>query len=221
MMKVGKYTRLIFTTFAFLALGGILAIGGVALADGATTAASSSALSSAPVWVSASSSVQNSDGTYTLTATSTGVPNPFFPPTYITLSAPGAAVFSASTSPNSNPSATSDASTAASSTMIAPALYPAAGTTPAPRVVEIAADGSALIRGTVATVGPTSVTINTWGGVWIVQISGASTVIPPYATSGTLEGLRVGDFIGAEGYVDQAAPNLLDASIVRDWTTSP
>ncbi|HWB34077.1 MAG TPA: hypothetical protein VG753_02045 [Candidatus Paceibacterota bacterium] len=88
-------------------------------------------------------------------------------------------------------------------------------------VVQVAADGSALVRGTVAAVGTNSATINTWGGVWVIQISGASTVIPPYATSGTLAGLRVGDFVGAEGYVEQSAPNLLDASIVRDWTTSP
>lgn len=87
---------------------------------------------------------------------------------------------------------------------------------PKPMVVEIGPGGRALLRGTLNSVASTSLTVKTWGGVWTVNIS-SNTEILPHSASNDISRFSVGDFVGVSG---QASENSLtiDAAIVRDWT---
>lgn len=95
--------------------------------------------------------------------------------------------------------------------------------TPAPEVVQVNADGSALIRGTVASTGAGSITINSWGGAWTIRTSNGNANVVPAGSGGAsdMSALSVGDFVGAEGTVATDQPWTMDATVVRDWTTNP
>lgn len=99
--------------------------------------------------------------------------------------------------------------------------YPAAGTTPAPMVVDIDSSGTALVRGVVMSSSANMVTLQSWGGLWIIRSTGTATVIPAGATVGDLSQIRVGDFIGVDGTLATDQLYTIDANLVRDWTTNP
>lgn len=114
------------------------------------------------------------------------------------------------------------AQTEPSATGTPPATEPTTADTPAPVVVDIASDGTALIRGTVTQANADSLTVDTWGGTWTLRMNDDGTVIP--AGSGgarDASAIQVGHFVGAEGRVSQDGDFTIDASFVRDWTTDP
>ena len=96
--------------------------------------------------------------------------------------------------------------------------------TPAPVVLEIASDGTALLRGTVTEVGTDTLTVESWGGLWTIRVNDDGTVIPTQngtTTPNDLGGFAVGDFVGAEGLIDGDAAMTINTSFVRNWTTNP
>lgn len=101
-------------------------------------------------------------------------------------------------------------------------MTPPAADTPAPVVLDISNDGTALLRGTVTEVNPDSIIVDSWGGTWTVRINDDGTVIPSATSTPTdTSGIAIGDFVGADGMIAGDAAFTIDASFVRNWTTDP
>jgi hypothetical protein len=89
-------------------------------------------------------------------------------------------------------------------------------------VINIDASNNATVRGTVQSVNPNLMVINSWGGMWIIRFNGVSTITPvPIDGTNTFSSIRVGDFVGIQGTIAQDQFYTVDAAYVRDWTTSP
>lgn len=82
------------------------------------------------------------------------------------------------------------------------------------QVVEIGPAGRTLLRGTVGAVGTNSLTVKSWGGDWVINIS-SDTKLTPRAD---LAQFAVGDFVGVQGVASQSAAWTIDAKLVRNWT---
>jgi|GEM_PF-2067516 len=92
---------------------------------------------------------------------------------------------------------------------------------PAPMVLDISSDGTALVRGVVTAVDQNSITISTWGGPWVIRTETSQVVAgAPDGTAG-ISAISPGDFVGAEGQIATDAPLTVDAAFVRNWTTNP
>jgi hypothetical protein len=78
-------------------------------------------------------------------------------------------------------------------------------------VLEVNPNGKVLMRGTVVTTATGTVTVQSWGGNWIVNVLPTSTLVP-----GT--GMTTGDFVGVQGQINTTAPWTIDATLVRDWS---
>ena len=87
--------------------------------------------------------------------------------------------------------------------------------TPRPMVLQVGANGHALLRGKVKTVGTSSLTVNTWGGDWTINVSAATTLMPQGVT---LEKFKADDFVGIQGWVNGMTGYAIDADLVRNWT---
>ena len=81
-------------------------------------------------------------------------------------------------------------------------------------ILQVGPHGEVLLRGTVSVVGTTSLTVKSWGGDWVVNISSASKLMPET----TMAQFKVGDFVGIQGAVNQTASWTVDAKLVRNWT---
>lgn len=94
--------------------------------------------------------------------------------------------------------------------------------TPMPQVVEVDGAGNILIRGHVQTVGEDAFTLATWGGIWTIETTAATRIIPngPQGLSDPSL-LSVGDFVGVRGVVAAEQSLTVVANLVRDWTTHP
>jgi hypothetical protein len=93
-------------------------------------------------------------------------------------------------------------------------------TTPASRFMQvvIGPSGSALVRGTVQSVGTSSVMISSWGGTWTVMLGSSTRILPQPLTSGSLADFAVGDLVGASGTAAQGQTLTINATVVRDWS---
>lgn len=95
------------------------------------------------------------------------------------------------------------------------AAAPAASVSSQPMVLNVAASGKVLLRGTIASVSAGSVTVTSWGGTWTVNVPASANVLP----SGTaLSSFKQGDFVGVQGTVDTASGWTVSATLIRDWT---
>ncbi len=105
---------------------------------------------------------------------------------------------------------------------VMPASYPAAGTTPAPMVMDVDSSGTVLMRASVKSIDTNSIVVDGWGGTWIIRTNAATQVISnaPNAT-GDVSAISVGDFVGVSGSMARDQIYTVDATLVRDWTTSP
>lgn len=83
------------------------------------------------------------------------------------------------------------------------------------KVLEIKQNGSVLIRGTVSAVGSDSVTVKTWGGAWIIKVSSSTEMM---TTDKTLSSVAVGDYVGVQGIISEAADYTVDAKVLRNRT---
>ena len=94
-----------------------------------------------------------------------------------------------------------------------------AASAPAPEVVNIDAQGNALVRGEAATAGNgTSITLTSWGGTWTI-VTNSSTQIA--GGGADLSSIPAGHFVGVAGTIDPNMPWTIDATVVRDWTANP
>ena len=84
-----------------------------------------------------------------------------------------------------------------------------------PMVLHVEANGKVLLRGTIDAVSASSLTVKSWGGDWTINVPASAEVLPAAAT---LANFKVGDFVGAQGSVNQSAAWTVDATLVRDWT---
>jgi hypothetical protein len=84
-------------------------------------------------------------------------------------------------------------------------------------ILEVGPEGKVLIRGTIASVGSKSLTVNSWGGTWTVNVSPTTKVLPE-ATGNDLTNFKQGDFVGIQGTVSQSSQLTIDAVLIRDWT---
>ena len=81
-------------------------------------------------------------------------------------------------------------------------------------VLNVNPNGKILLRGTVQSVGTNSITVKSWGGDWVVNVS-TSTKLMPEGVS--LSDFKVGDFVGVHGSTSTTATLTVDATLVRDW----
>jgi hypothetical protein len=86
-----------------------------------------------------------------------------------------------------------------------------------PVILQVGPAGKVLMRGTVASVASGVITVNSWGGTWIVNV-GASAQILPAAAGTDITQFKAGDFVGVQGTVSRSATWTIDATLVRDWT---
>ena len=84
-------------------------------------------------------------------------------------------------------------------------------------VLQIGPKGEALLRGTIASVASGVLTVNSWGGVWTVNVPSSAEVVPA-AVGKDVTKFGVGDFVGVSGIASQSAAWTIDAKVVRDWT---
>ena len=85
-------------------------------------------------------------------------------------------------------------------------------------ILEVNGNGKALLRGTVAAVSSTTLTVKGWGGNWNIVVGSDTQVLPNIAGSISLANFSVGDFVGVQGVVDQNNSWTINAKLVRDWT---
>jgi hypothetical protein len=84
-------------------------------------------------------------------------------------------------------------------------------------VVSINKDGKALVRGTIDALANGTITVKSWGGDWTVNVA-ADTQVLPVETGNDIAKFQVGDYVGAQGMINQGAQWTMDATLVRDWT---
>lgn len=97
-----------------------------------------------------------------------------------------------------------------------------AETIPAPFVLEIGNDGSVLIRGVITEVNDDSLTIESWGGEWNLEVDDEITVVSEgEVVVNEIPEMSVGDFVGAEGTMDDTDATTVQTTFVRNWTTDP
>ena len=85
---------------------------------------------------------------------------------------------------------------------------------PAPMILSVTNDGMGRLRGVVASVNATSLTIAAWGGIWTINTDTNTNMLP---SGSMLSDIKVGDYVGVIGKVSEDAPTIT-ATIVRDWT---
>ncbi|HQT82745.1 MAG TPA: hypothetical protein PLW99_01175 [Candidatus Paceibacterota bacterium] len=84
-----------------------------------------------------------------------------------------------------------------------------------PMVLQVGPKGEVLLRGTVTAATASSVTVQSWGGDWTVNVPTTAEVLP----QGTvLTDYKTGDFVGVAGTIDQTSGWTVTAKLVRDWT---
>ncbi len=84
-------------------------------------------------------------------------------------------------------------------------------------ILNVGPQGRVLMRGTIASVSSGIITVNSWGGVWTVNVSSSAKVLPAAANNDITQ-FKTGDFVGVQGTVSTSANFTIDASLVRDWT---
>jgi len=84
-------------------------------------------------------------------------------------------------------------------------------------ILQIGPEGRVLMRGTIASVASGVLTVTSWGGVWTVNVSPETKVLP-VAAGNDLTQFKAGDFVGVMGVVSQSANWTINATLVRDWT---
>lgn len=85
--------------------------------------------------------------------------------------------------------------------------------------VQIGPGGRALLRGTLVSVSASSLTVQSWGGNWIVNVSADAEVLPRVSgNSSDLSAFAAGDLVGVNGVADENSAWTINASVVRDWT---
>lgn len=82
-------------------------------------------------------------------------------------------------------------------------------------VLQVGPKGETLMRGTVKVVGTSSLTVTSWGGDWVVNVS-ADTKLGPQTTG--ISQFTVGEFVGVHGETSQTAAWNIEADTVRSWT---
>lgn len=86
-----------------------------------------------------------------------------------------------------------------------------------PMILQINKNGKILLRGTVASVTNGTMTVQSWGGTWTIDV-GSSAEILPAAAGSDITQFKTGDFVGVEGTVVEGSLWTVNATIVRDWT---
>lgn len=90
-------------------------------------------------------------------------------------------------------------------------------TTTIPMLIKVNPDGTIIMRGTVVSVGSSSLVVRSRGGSWNIQ-TGSSTRIMNGKGVG-LAGLIAGDFVGISGVISELTDWTIDADVVRYWGT--
>ena len=101
-------------------------------------------------------------------------------------------------------------------TAVTPATTAAPAASEQP-ILEVGAAGKVLMRGTIASISSTTLTVNSWGGTWTVDLASGAEILPATA-NGNLSQFSVGDFVGVQGTVASSPSWTINATLVRDWT---
>jgi hypothetical protein len=106
-----------------------------------------------------------------------------------------------------------------STTAVAPATTaaPVATTASEQPIIQVGAAGKVLFRGTIASISSTTLTVNSWGGTWTIDVASGASILPA-AANGSISQFSTGDFVGVQGTVSQSANWTINATLVRDWT---
>lgn len=90
-----------------------------------------------------------------------------------------------------------------------------------PIILEVGPKGKALIRGKIESISTTTgsttgvLKLKSWGGSWTVNVYSDTEVA---GNNRTLNGWKVGDYVGARGQIDPDKTLTIDATVVRNWT---
>ena len=101
------------------------------------------------------------------------------------------------------------------SNTVQPTTISASPARPQPTVVQIGPGGRTLLRGDIIAVGASSLTVKSWGGNWIINISADTELMP----NSDMSQFKVGDFVGVQGIVNPESTDWqVTATLVRDWS---
>lgn len=83
-----------------------------------------------------------------------------------------------------------------------------------PIMISINPNGKVLLRGTIESVGATTVVVKSWGGSWTIKIAPTSTIV---STNRSVSDFKVGNIVGVSGTMAQDGSFAIDASLLRLW----
>ncbi len=92
-----------------------------------------------------------------------------------------------------------------------------------PIILEVGPKGKALIRGKIESISTTTgsttgvLKLKSWGGSWTVNVYSDTEVA---GNNRTLNGWKVGDYVGARGQIDPDKTLTIDATVVRNWSNA-
>lgn len=87
-------------------------------------------------------------------------------------------------------------------------------TTTIPLLIRVNPDGTLIMRGTVVSVGPSSLIVRSRGGSWTIQMSSSTKIVGKAAS---LTSFATGDFVGVAGTISELTDWTVDAGVVRYW----
>jgi hypothetical protein len=79
-------------------------------------------------------------------------------------------------------------------------------------------NGDGFIEGMVTAIGTNSLTLNSWGGPWTIDVGPNTQVIEHYGHPASINDFQVGDYVRVDGGVMSSSPWTISAAVVRDVT---
>ena len=76
--------------------------------------------------------------------------------------------------------------------------------------------GTSMLTGTLKSMSPTSFTVTSWGGDWMINVPATTKLMRKYSGTSSMAEFTVGDMVQVKGKVDAAAPWTIDAQTVQD-----
>lgn len=107
---------------------------------------------------------------------------------------------------------------AAIAVLVAGVAFAAAQAVPPMMSVGFDQSGNGFLTGSIASVGSSSITVNTWGGAWLIDIDPSTQLTEHYGHPAQLGDFQVGDNVRVDGSVAAGNPAVVEAVKVHDLT---
>lgn len=84
--------------------------------------------------------------------------------------------------------------------------------------VQINASGKATLDGSIASVSASAITVNSWGGVWTINIGPDTKLVRRFGGTSTTSEFMVGDVVSVSGMASKDAAWTINAKNVKDMS---